>query len=303
MWRRATLVTAAYLTVASASTVAATAAGSARPAPYTDSSAVGYIGLCNEAGQQVTSGSVSAAPFVWRAVSSQAAPAPYNGPGGTAILDAYLPMQSLPAGDWSGEQLTASARYSNPQSPMAQATAQDVPLEDFLQDYPPEWDGFVQLRLYLGTQNQPANVQHYPALDLQISGNTWTAVGGGHVNCNVGSAESLETVLAPSSTTTTVATSAVAANGAATTKSTSAAGEKSRSATADPASTGIKSGDTDGVATTQPQSGSRSGPLSILLFVVVAIALALSVLLVVRRRRAHRLSSIANRSSVKGPQL
>ena len=92
----------------------------------------GYVGLCNQAGQQITTGSVSATPFVARAVSSQAAPAGYNGANGTATLMAFLPVQSLPAGDWSGEQITASSIYTNPQSPMAEGTAQDAPLQDFL---------------------------------------------------------------------------------------------------------------------------------------------------------------------------
>jgi hypothetical protein len=168
---------ALVLSLASVPVVRSAPPVSAAPAvPYTDPASDGYIGLCNQQGQQITSGSVSAAPFVWRAVSSQPAPAPYNGAGGTAILTAYLPMQGLPPGDWSGEQLTASSRYSNPQVPMAQATAKDVPLQDFLEDYPPEWDGFIQLRLFLGAQDQPAYVQRYPALNLEISGNAWTAV-------------------------------------------------------------------------------------------------------------------------------
>ena len=167
--------------------------GADPPVPYTDPNAVGYIGLCNQAAQQITSGTLSATPFVWRAVSSQPAPAQYNAAGGTAILSAYLPMQGLPPGDWSGEQLTASSQYSNPQSPMAQATAKDEPLEDFVQDYPPGWDGFIQLRLYLGAPDEPSYVQHYPVLNLEISGDTWTAVGGGPVNCSAGNAESLET--------------------------------------------------------------------------------------------------------------
>ena len=58
------------------------AAGSA--VPYTDPNAVGSIGLCNQAGQQITSGSISTTPFAWRAVSTQPAPAPYNNAGRTA---------------------------------------------------------------------------------------------------------------------------------------------------------------------------------------------------------------------------
>jgi hypothetical protein len=179
------------------------ASGAATPGvPYTDPNASGYIGLCNQAGQQITSGSVTTTPFVWRAVSSQAAPSKYSGTSRTATLTAYLPIQVLPPGDWSGEELTSASRYSNPDNPMAAATDKDVPLETFLQDFPPEWDGFIQLRMYLGAADQETYEVHYPTLDIQVTGDTWQAFGGGPVNCNSGSAESIETALLPSSSTT-----------------------------------------------------------------------------------------------------
>jgi hypothetical protein len=100
--------------------------------PYTDANAVGYIGLCNQAGRQITSGNVATAPFAWRAVSSKPAEAPYNNADRTATLVAYLPLQDLPPGDWSGQELTASSRYSNQASPMAAATSDDDSLQDFI---------------------------------------------------------------------------------------------------------------------------------------------------------------------------
>jgi hypothetical protein len=293
--RRALSLAVAGLTVSGLFLVIGGTVSAAAPAaPYADPNVVGYIGLCNESGQQITSGSVSAAPFVWRAISSQAAPAPYDGAGGTAILNAYLPMQSLAPGDWSGEQLTASTRYSNPQSPMAQATAQDVPLQDFLQDYPPEWNGFIQLRMFLGMQNQPADVQRYAALDLQISGDTWTAVGGGPVNCNAGTAESLETVLAPPSTTTTVAASGIVTNGDTSTTVTSAAPPEKQAAP------GSRTSSAADLAADQPGRWSHSAGLYTALAVVLVL-IVLSAFIVARRRRAHRLSKLASQTSVKGP--
>ncbi len=85
-------------------------AGADPSVPYTDPDAAGYIGLCNQAGQQITGGNVDTAPFAWRAVSSQPAPAPYSGPTRTAILLAYQPLMGLASSDWSGDELTASAR-------------------------------------------------------------------------------------------------------------------------------------------------------------------------------------------------
>lgn len=72
----------------------ATAAGSTA-APYTDSNSVGYIGLCDQAGHQITSGSVNSAPFAWRAISSVPAPTAYANDTRTAILVAYQPQQGL----------------------------------------------------------------------------------------------------------------------------------------------------------------------------------------------------------------
>jgi hypothetical protein len=175
--------------------------GSAR-APFSDLNAVGYIGLCNKAGHQIASGSINTTPFAWRAVSSEAALPPYNNAWRTAILLAYQPQQGLSAGEWTGDALTASARYTNPAHPMAAATDRDDSLEDFIEEYRPTWNGFLQLRMYLGTQNAEAYSLHYPALDIQVTGNTWHAVGGGPVNCHSGTAESIETIVLPKAATT-----------------------------------------------------------------------------------------------------
>ena len=125
------------------------------------------------------------------------------GPSRTATLTAYLPMQVLPPGDWSGEQLTASSRYSNPANPMAAATSKDVPLETFHPGLP---SGVGRVHptphvFWAPPIRRPTNV-HYPTLDIQVTGDTWQAFGGGPVNCNSGTSESIETVLLPASSTT-----------------------------------------------------------------------------------------------------
>jgi hypothetical protein len=182
-------------------------AGAATPAvPYTDPNAVGSIGLCNQAGQQITSGSISTTPFAWRAVSTEPAQAPYNNAGRTADLVVYQPQQALPAGDWSGTQLTASASYTNPANPMAAATNGDQSLQSIIEAYPPRWDGFMQLRMYLSTAGHQPYEEQYPTLNIQVTGDTWQAVGGSPVNCASGTAVSIESVLLPSTTTTTTTT-------------------------------------------------------------------------------------------------
>ena len=223
---------------------ASPSSGAAGGAPYTDPASNGFIGLCNQAGQQITSGTVSAAPFVWRAVSSVSAPAPYNDDGRTAILEAYQPQQGLLPGEWSGEGMTASASYSNPAVPMAQATSRDLSLANFLTAYPARWDGFIQLRMYFGTINAPQLTAHYPSLNIQVTGSKWQEVGGGSVNCTAGTAESIETQLLPSTTTSAApaATTTTAPKAGKTTTSTTAAKKSTSAAAGSVGTPGNKSG-------------------------------------------------------------
>ena len=138
--------------------------------PYTDPAVVGSIGLCNKAGQQITHGSITTTPFVWRAVSSQAAQAPYNAAGRTATFYAFQPRQDVAPGQWSGEALTASSRYTNSAHPMAAATGRDDSLKDFISDFPPSWDGLIELRIYLGAPNAQVDSLSYPRYEHQGDG-------------------------------------------------------------------------------------------------------------------------------------
>jgi hypothetical protein len=176
------------------------APAAASPAvPYDDPAAHGYIGLCDEQGHQINSGSVDAAPFAWRAVSTAPALGPYAGSTRTAVLMAYQPIEGLAPADWSGDQLTASSRYSNPANPMAAATGGDESLAGFMTEYTPKWDGILQLRLYLDAANQAVYSLHYPALDIRITGKTWHTLDGGQVDCHAGTAVSIESLLLPAS--------------------------------------------------------------------------------------------------------
>ena len=236
-------------------------------APFSDPNAAGYIGLCNEAGQQITSGSIYATPFAWRAVSSKPAPAPYDNDWRTAILLAYQPREGLPAGEWSGAELTASSRYTNPQHPMVAATGGDDSLEDFIQAYPPAWDGYFQLRIYLGTQNAETYSLHYPELAIQVTGETWHAVGGGPVDCQSGRAVSLESIVLPKSATSPPTTANAGGGG----------GKSAGSATS-PGSAKTALG-----VTGQPSSPSTG--VVILVIAILAAAAFVPGLFVSRRRR------------------
>ena len=61
--------------------------------PYTDSGASGDITLCDRDLNPVTEGSINDIPFAWRAVGSQAAPAPYNGDTRAATLYYFQPRR------------------------------------------------------------------------------------------------------------------------------------------------------------------------------------------------------------------
>jgi hypothetical protein len=279
-----TLLGAASAQLLSAPFTGLTAAASPT-APYTDPNAVGSIGLCNQAGQQIFGGSITTQPFAWRAVSTQAAPAPYNNAGRTATLVVYQPLQGLPPGDWSGSQLTSSSSYSNPANPMAAATTADQSLQDIIEAYPPRWDGFLQLRIYLGTVNEQAYTLRYPALNIQVTGTTWRAVGGSPVKCSSGTSESLESEVLPSTTTspTTSAPTTTSLGGkgtsAGTFPSTDPRPSESKGASHDPAvASGVP-------ATTDASPASGHLPLVLGVAFAALVLLAASASLLFRRRR------------------
>jgi MYXO-CTERM domain-containing protein len=196
-YRRALTRLLLAVTAMAVLTVGGAAGAQASTRPYPDVDVIGGITLCAQNGAQLTSGSIATKPFVWRAVGSTAAPAGYQA-GGTATLYAFQPRRGVDPGDWSGEQLTASARYSSVAHPTAAATYADYPLRTFLGDYPAGWNGYVQLRLYLSAPGQSPASASYDAADIQVSGGTWRLLDGGPADCAAaGRAESLETVTLP----------------------------------------------------------------------------------------------------------
>ena len=176
--------------------------------------------------------------------------------------------------------MTASSRYSNPNNPMAAATDGDYSLADFISDFPMKWDNFIQLRMYLGTANAQQYSLHYPTLDIQVTGDTWQAVDGGPVNCAAGTAESIETIVLPSSTTTTVP--APAGHSATSTP----AGTTKSSGTTPAGSTGTTSPTRE--AAPAPAHSTSSSDTGLIAGIVVAglAAVGLLTYLLVRRRRS-----------------
>jgi hypothetical protein len=170
--------------------------------PYTDQYAHGSIGLCDKAGNNITHGSVYDKPFAWRAVSSISASAALAGPGRKATLYAYQPRKGVDPANWSGQQLGAASAYSSTSVPVAQQTARDPALSDYLNNFPPQWDKLVELRIYFGALNSPVSASAYPAADIRITGTTWTLLNGAKVDCNGGGTVISAEAGIPSSNTT-----------------------------------------------------------------------------------------------------
>jgi hypothetical protein len=170
--------------------------------PYTDQYAHGSIGLCDKAGNNITHGSVYDKPFAWRAVSSTPAPAAYDGPGRKATLYAYQPRKNVDPANWSGQQLGAASAYSSTTVPVAQQTGRDPALSDYLNNFPPQWDKLVELRVYFGALNAPVATSTYPVADIRITGTTWALLNGAKVDCNAGGTVISAEAGIPSSNTT-----------------------------------------------------------------------------------------------------
>ena len=142
--------------------------------PDSDPSAVGYIGLCNQAGQQLTSGNVNTKPFAWRALSSQPAGAPLQQcPAHCGSRSRISHNQACPPASGVATNLPRTIRVTRTPDPDGSSDLRLRIPEDFIQDFHPKWDGFLQLRIYLGTQDQQTYSLHYPVLNIQVKGDTW----------------------------------------------------------------------------------------------------------------------------------
>ncbi|WP_017935821.1 hypothetical protein [Nocardioides sp. Iso805N] len=155
--------------------------GAVGAAPYRDPAAVGALTLCHN-GSAVTSGSTTDRPFVTTVVSSQAATGGLA-TGTTATLYAYQPRQGVGPESWSGLQLGAASSVTDVKAPGAMLTGTDTTLAQFVNAYPAQDGGWVQLRVVLGAPGQAPQTSSYAALDLHIHGSTWTAADPGTATC------------------------------------------------------------------------------------------------------------------------
>lgn len=193
---RRTLVSRAVVSCALSTVVAGVALVCSGPARATsvpaDPAAHGYIGLCGVDGKPMTGGSIYDKPFVWKAISSQPAPAESQGPGKVTELFVYQPRPGTEPYDWNGDSITATSPYSTPSHPTAQATKADYALAFVVKDYPPMVDGLYELRMYFGNRQSPLYPDQYAATFIRVTGDRWNVVKGGIVDCHSGRAVSPE---------------------------------------------------------------------------------------------------------------
>jgi hypothetical protein len=189
------------LVVATGLTLQSASQAGADTVPYSDPNAHGVIGLCDRNGNSIDHGKITDRPFVWAAISSEAAPAEYAIDGKTATLFAFQPREAHEPAEFSGQMLTASSRYDNAAHPKAQATDGDYTLKEFTDTFPAKLDGLVQLRMYLGAPGEPTLGASYAATDIQVTGDTWKVVRGESVPCNASTAISIEEIYGTAPTT------------------------------------------------------------------------------------------------------
>jgi hypothetical protein len=201
---------------------------------------------------------------------------------------------------------------------MAAATDGDQSLQSIIEAYPPRWDGFLQLRMYLSTAGHEPYEATYPTLNVQVTGDTWQAVGGSPVNCASGTAVSIESVLLAPSTTTSTTGAAPASSPAATPTTTASGQGKGAAVGATPASDAQSSPGRGTPADSAQASGTGkavattpTSDLPVVLGIVLAVLVVLGAAfsLVLRRRRlastplasdSPLVSSSASSSSTKG---
>jgi hypothetical protein len=154
--------------------------------------------------------------------------------------------------------LTGASRFGDVRHPAAAALPEDLSLADFARDFPPAWDGLVQLRLVLGAPGQSAQDQRYDSADVRISGSRWTVLKGGGGSCSGVKAISVAQLLGVQATA--VPTPAVAPSATATPATTRPAGSTAASSATRPAPSA-------GATAISPTASSRS-----LSYVAVSLA-------------------------------
>jgi hypothetical protein len=260
-------------------------ASASTSSPPADPQAVGSITLCAQNGQQITSGSLTTKPAVWRAIGATAAPKEYA-KNGTATLLAFQPRPGVVPGEWSGEQLTGSGLYSNPGHPIATATVIDESLATYLRDYPLSAAGLIQLRIYLGAPNVPAYTLLYDATYLRVKNGSWTQLDPGPADCGTaGKSISDETLTLPKKDfKTKTAKDAADPSGSATANPSSGSSTPGPAANNGSSGGGGKTAQAGGASLASDSSSTSHASRNIAIVVAVALLVGLAATFARRRR-------------------
>ena len=156
----------------------------ASEAPYDDPQAAGGITLCSEDGEPVTGGSVDDTPFAAVALGSTGIPSDVDDTGAVGTLYAYQPREGVSPSEFSGTAITAAGQLAEPDRPAVVVTEDSWSVGDFVTAFPADLDGYVQLRLYLGTPaSGTLSDRPYDTADLRVDGDRWELVDGGNAAC------------------------------------------------------------------------------------------------------------------------
>lgn len=159
--------------------------GGERTVPYEDAQSAGLLTLCSADGKSVTEGKVSDRPFADLVVGASGLPAVYDADGAVATLFAYQPRQGIATNEFSGVPLTAANALVDPEQPAVAVTEDVWSVADFTSAFPATFDGYVQLRLVLGTPAAGTLTEDpYDTADLRVDGDSWELVRGGTASCS-----------------------------------------------------------------------------------------------------------------------
>lgn len=156
--------------------------GASPEAPYADPASTGGLTLCSADGKPVTGGRLADRPFA-DVVVGESAPAGADREGAVATLFAYQPREGVSPAEYSGSPITAATPYADPSRPATDVTAQAWSIKDFVTAFPAGFDGYVQLRLVLGSPARGTVTDHYDTADIKVDGDSWELVRGGHASC------------------------------------------------------------------------------------------------------------------------
>jgi len=152
--------------------------------PYDDAQSAGLLTLCSADGKAVTGGKVDDLPFADVVLGETALPSDLDPTGAVATLFAYQPREGVATSEFSGNALTATAGFADPTRPAVRVEEDAWSIGDFVAAFPADFDGYLQLRLYLGTPEVGTlSDQPYDTADLRVDGADWELVRGGTASC------------------------------------------------------------------------------------------------------------------------